>query len=73
MSRQIVARLRSGEAVALVAAKTSIAEATSFLSVQVPQGLIDTGVIESIPSVEANELAAAHTRIAAVAADMGCR
>jgi transposase-like protein len=60
--RQIVSRLRSGEPVAAVAAETGIAQATLFRWKR--QALIDTGVIEGMPSVEADELAAAHKRIA---------
>jgi transposase-like protein len=60
--RQIVARLRSGERVAAVAADTGICEATLFR--WKCQALIDAGVIEGTPSVEADELAAAHKRIA---------
>jgi transposase-like protein len=54
--RQIVARLRSGEAVAAVAAETGICHATLFRWKR--QALIDGGVIEGTPSVEADELAA---------------
>jgi len=60
--RQIVSRLRSGEAVAAVAAETGICQATLFRWKR--QALIDAGVIEGTPSVEADELAAAHKRIA---------
>jgi len=60
--RQIVSRLRSGEAVAAVAAETGICQATLFRWKR--QALIDVGVIEGTPSVEADELAAAHKRIA---------
>ena len=49
--RQIVQRLRSGETVAAVAAETGIAQATLFRWKR--QGLIDAGVIEGTPSVEA--------------------
>jgi putative transposase len=66
--RQIVARLRSGEAVAAVAAETGIAQATLFRWKR--QALIDSGVIEGTPSVEADELAAAHKRIAALEAEL---
>lgn len=61
--RQIVARLRSGEPVAAVAVETGICEATRFRWKR--QALIDAGVIQGIPSVEADELAAARKRIAA--------
>src|ERR1700741_919178 len=60
--RQIVARLRSGESVADVAAETGVCQATRFRWKR--QALIDAGVIEGVPSVEADELAAAHKRIA---------
>jgi len=66
--RQIVARLRSGEAVAAVAAETGICEATLFRWKR--QALIDAGVIEGTPSVEADELAAAHKRIAQLEAEL---
>src|SRR5437588_7262088 len=60
--RQIVIRLRSGESVAAIAVDTGICQATLFRWKR--QALIDSGVIEGIPSVEADELAAAHRRIA---------
>lgn len=60
--RQIVARLRSGEPVAAVAVDTGICQATLFRWKH--QALINAGVIEGIPSVEADELAAARKRIA---------
>jgi transposase-like protein len=60
--RQIVQRLRSGEAVAAVAAETGIAQATLFRWKR--QALIDAGVIDCTPSVEADELAPAHKHIA---------
>jgi transposase-like protein len=63
-----VLRLRSGEAVAAVAAETGICQATLFRWKR--QALIDVGVIEGIPSVEADELAAAHKRIAALEAEL---
>jgi putative transposase len=66
--RQIVSRLRSGEAVAVVAAETGICQATLFRSKR--QALIDVGVIEGTPSVEADELAAAHKRIAQLEAEL---
>ena len=55
-------RLRSGEPVAAVAAETGICQATLFRWKR--QAFIDAGVIEGTPSVEADELAAAHKRIA---------
>lgn len=66
--RQIVARLRSGEPVAAVAIDTGICEATLFRWKR--QALIDAGVIEGVPSVEADELAAAHKRIAHLEAEL---
>ena len=66
--RQIVQRLRSGEAVAAIAAETGIAQATLFRWKR--QALIDAGVIEGTPSVEADELAAAHKRIAQLEAEL---
>ena len=56
--RQIVSRLRSGEAVAAVATETEIGQATLFRWKH--QALIDDGVIEGIPRVQADELTAAH-------------
>jgi putative transposase len=66
--RQIVQRLRSGEVVAAVAAETGIAQATLFRWKR--QALIDAGVIEGTPSVEADELAAARKRIAQLEAEL---
>jgi transposase-like protein len=66
--RQIVSRLRSGEPVAAVAAETGVCQATLFRWNR--QALIDAGVIEGIPSVEADELATAHKRIAALEAEL---
>ena len=66
--RQIVSRLRSGEPVAAVAAETGICQATLFRWNR--QALIDAGVIEGTPSVEADELAAAHKRIAQLEAEL---
>ncbi|GJF11080.1 hypothetical protein NGTWS0302_38380 [Mycolicibacterium cyprinidarum] len=66
--RQIVARLRSGERVAAVAVDTGICEATLFRWKR--QALIDAGVFEGTPSVEADELAAAHKRIAHLEAEL---
>lgn len=50
--RQIVSRLRSGEPVAAVAAETGVCQATLFRWKR--QALIHAGVIEGIPSVEAD-------------------
>ena len=60
--RQIVSRLRSGEPVAVVAVETGICQATLFRWKH--QALIDAGRRRGRPSVEADELAAAHKRIA---------
>ncbi|WP_366847837.1 helix-turn-helix domain-containing protein [Mycolicibacterium sp.] len=64
--RQIVARLRSGEPVAVVAAETGICQAT--LSRWKRRALIGAGVIEGTLSVEAGELPAVHKCIAALEA-----
>jgi transposase-like protein len=66
--RQIVARLREGEPVAAVAADTGICEATLFRWKH--QAPIDAGVVEGIPSVEADELAAARKRVAVLEAEL---
>src|SRR5271156_5820020 len=66
--RQIVSRLRSGEAVAAIAAETGVCQATLFRWKR--QALIDAGFIEGTPSVEAHELAAAHKRIAQLEAEL---
>ena len=66
--RQIIIRLRSCESVAAIAVDTGICQATLFRWKR--QALIDSGVIEGIPSVEADELAAAHRRIAALEAEL---
>jgi transposase-like protein len=59
--------LREGEPVAAVAVDTGICEATLFRWKH--QALIDAGVVEGIPSVETDELAAARKRIAALEAE----
>jgi hypothetical protein len=61
--RQIVARRRSGEPV-----EASICQATRLRWKR--QALIDAGVIEGTPSVEADELAVAHRRIAQLEAEL---
>jgi transposase-like protein len=66
--RQIVARLRSGEPVAAVAAENWYLQATLFRWKR--QALIDAGVIEGAPSVKAGELAVAHKRIAPLEAEL---
>jgi putative transposase len=64
----IVARLRSGEPVTAVAVDTGICQATLFRWKR--QALIDAGVVEGVPSAEADELAAGHKRIAALEAEL---
>jgi putative transposase len=66
--RQIVLRLRLGEPVAAVAVETGICQATLFRWKR--QALIDAGVVEGVPGLEADELAAAHKRIAALEAEL---
>jgi putative transposase len=66
--RQIIVRLRSDDSIAVVAVDTGIWQATLFRWKRQP--LIDSGVIEGIPSAEADELAAAHRRIAALEAEL---
>lgn len=66
--RQIAQRLRSGESVVAVATETGIPQSTLFRWKR--QALIDVGVIEGIPSVEADELAAARKRIARLEAEL---
>jgi putative transposase len=66
--RQIVARLRSGEPMAAGAVHTGICQATLFRWKR--QALVDAGVIEGTASVEADELAAAHKRIAQLEAEL---
>jgi putative transposase len=66
--RQICQRLRSGESVADIAVETGIAQATLFRWKR--QALIDAGVIDGTPSVEADELAAAHKRIGQLEAEL---
>ncbi|MGW4369229.1 transposase [Nocardia takedensis] len=58
LRRQVCARLRAGEPVAEVAAETGISPATLFR--WKAQVLIDAGVREGVPSVEADELASAE-------------
>lgn len=66
--RQIVARLRKGEPVAAVAVDTGICPATLFRWKH--QALIDAGLVEGVPSIEADELAAARKRIAALESEL---
>jgi transposase-like protein len=60
--------LRSGEPVAAVALDTGVCQATLFRWKR--QALIDAGVVEGVPSVEADELAAARKRIGALEAEL---
>ena len=66
--RHIAQRLRSGEPVVAIAAETSIPQSTLFRWKR--QALIDAGVVDGIPSVEADELAAARKRIAQLEAEL---
>lgn len=66
--RQVCLRLRGGELVAEVAADTGISPATLFR--WKAQALIDVGVNDGVPSVEADELAVAHRRIAQLEAEL---
>lgn len=66
--RQICLRLRSGEPVAEIATETGISPATLFR--WKAQALIDAGVRDGAPSVEADELAAARARIAQLEAEL---
>ncbi|MFI2478457.1 transposase [Nocardia xishanensis] len=68
MRRQVCARLRAGEPVAQIAEETGISPATLFR--WKAQVLVDAGVREGIPSVEADELASAKKRIAALEAEL---
>lgn len=52
MRRQIVARILSGQPVAVVAAETGVCQATLFRWEY--QAFIDAGVIEGTPNVEAD-------------------
>jgi hypothetical protein len=60
--RQVCLRLRGGEPVVEIAIDTGISLATMFR--WKAQALIDAGVNDGVPSVEADELAVAHRRIA---------
>ncbi|WP_280352061.1 transposase [Nocardia abscessus] len=68
MRRRVCARLRAGEPVAQIAEETGISPATLFR--WKAQVLVDAGVREGIPSVEADELASAKKRIAALEAEL---
>lgn len=66
--RQVCLRLRRGEPVTQIAADTGISPATLFR--WKARALIDAGVNDGVPSVEADELAAAHRRIAQLEAEL---
>jgi transposase len=66
--RQVCLRLRGGEPVAELAADTGISPATLFR--WKAQALVDAGVNDGVPSVEADELAAAHRRITQLEAEL---
>jgi transposase len=66
--RQIASRRRLGEPVAAVGVDTGICQATLFRWKR--RALIDAGVVDGMPSVEADELAAAHKRTAALEAEL---
>jgi transposase len=66
--RQVCVRLRDGEPVAEVAAETGISPATLFR--WKAQALVDAGVRDGTPSVEADELASAHRRIAQLESEL---
>jgi transposase len=66
--RQVAKRLRDGEPVADVVAETGISAATLFR--WKAQALVDAGMRDGVPSVEADELAAAHLRIARLEAEL---
>ena len=68
--REIAQRLRSGESVVDVAAETGIPQSTLFRWKR--QALIDAGVFEGVPSVEADELAAHYPARSRAGVDSGC-
>lgn len=68
MRRQVSARLRSGEPVAEIASETGISPAILFR--WKAQALIDAGVRDGVPSTDADELAAAHKRIAQLESEL---
>jgi len=63
-----VCALRAGKPVAEIAVGTGISEATLFR--WKTQALVDVGVCTGLPSVEADELASAHRRIAQLEAEL---
>lgn len=66
--RQLCVRLRTGEPVAEIAAETGIPQGTLFR--WKAQALVDAGVRDGIPSIEADELATARKRIAQLEAEL---
>lgn len=66
--RQVSVRVREREPVARIAVETGISPATLFR--WKAQALVDAGVRDGVPSVEADELAAARRRIAALEAEL---
>jgi transposase len=66
--RQVCLRLRGGEPVVEIAAETGISPATLFR--WKAQALVDVGVNDGVPSVEADELASARRRIARLEAEL---
>jgi len=59
--RGISIRLRQGESVPLIEAETGICQATLYRWKH--QALVDAGLKEGTPSVEAGDLVSAHKRI----------
>lgn len=66
--RQVCLRLRGGEPVVEIAADIGISPATLFR--WKAQALMDAGVNDGLPSVDADELAGAHRRIARLEAEL---
>jgi transposase len=66
--RQVCMRLRDCEAVSQLCAETGISPATLFW--WKAQALVDAGVRDGVPSVEADELAAAWCHVAALEAEL---
>lgn len=66
--RQVCVRLRSGETVRDISAETGISQATLFR--WKAQALIDAGVRDGVPSVEADELASAREHIVRLQAEL---
>lgn len=66
--RQVAGRLRASEPVAPIAAETGVSPATLFR--WKAQALVDAGVRDGTPSVEADELASARRRSAQLEAEL---